>query len=203
MYPVSVRDRPQAGPPPGLQVAPAGLLVVSGPPLAGKGSLAARIHEALPESVKLELEDNLTSASPYASAAEGSVASVAPEAALLARVPDQLAALQGRSPAVIVVARFGSPALRQEAANLASRLRLRFLLVEVLSAQERSIRRLSRMFLSAEETADRLTHYREALAAYLPLSDAERAGLPALTLKAVLADVEQAALLALAAWRER
>jgi len=129
-----------------------GLLVVSGPPLGGKGPLAARLHDQLPGSAKLEAADNLETGWPGGSRGES-----AREEALLQEAARRLAPGRGRlAPIVIVCARFPTLRLRSRAAAVAKELRVRFLLVEATSSTLFSLRRLSKMFLTAEEAAARL-----------------------------------------------
>lgn len=171
-----------------------GLLVVSGPPLGGKGPLAASLHERLPGSEKVEVADNLANGSGDAS----------DERPLLSEARARLArALGSSTPVVIMCARFATSELRAEAARTAEELQVRFLLVEASSSSLRSMERLSRLLLTADETAARLARYENALRAYQRVSLAERRRLPAICLSGVLGDLEGATARAVAAWVAR
>lgn len=165
-----------------------GLLVISGPPLGGKGPLAARLHDQLPGSVKLEAADNLETRWPG-----GSRGGSTGEEGLLKEAARRLAPGRGRlAPIVILCARFPTLRLRSRAAAVAKELRVRFLLVEAASSTLFSLRRLSKMFLTAEEAAARLERYRLGVEAYAKVSASERQRLPALTLDSVLGDLDDA-----------
>lgn len=173
-----------------------GLLVVSGPPLGGKGPLAAGLHDQLPGSVKLEMADTLDAGAP-----NGSRAGATGEGALLQEARRCLAPGLGRvAPVVILCARFSGPRVRSQAARVSRELRVRFLLVEATSSTFRSLRRLSRLLLSAEEAAARLERFRLEAGAYVRVSAAELKRLPALALDHVLGDLEGATARVLEAW---
>jgi len=130
------------------------LLVVCGPPLGGKGPLAARLEELLPYAVKLEALDNLASQgqSYWRRIVRIKVADDAERAILR----DALVVCQTSgavTPSIVVCARFKTPKLRLTAANFASDRRMRFLLVEARSSPIRALRRSSRLMLSPKETA--------------------------------------------------
>ncbi len=170
--------------------------MVSGPPLGGKGPLAANLHEALPGTVKIEVPDNLG-----AGPSEASDEARGGEEGLL-REARRLLVRPNGSPGTVVVlcARFATPGLRARAARVASDLGVRFLLIEATSSSIRSLRRLSRMFLTAEEATARIERYRIALQTYEPVSASERRELPARPIAGVLSDLEQATARAVTAW---
>ncbi|MEO8799282.1 MAG: hypothetical protein ABI551_15435 [Polyangiaceae bacterium] len=103
-------------------------------------------------------------------------------------------------PIVIVCARFATPSSRLVAAEVARKHEAHFLLVEATSSVIRSLRRVSRLLLPAEETVVRLNRYEEASNAYQAISGAERLRLPALALSGVLKDLDEAARRVLQAW---
>ncbi len=168
-----------------------GILVVSGPPLEGKGPLAARLLDELPNAIKLEALDDLSPRSRPA------------EAALLAGARALWATDRVAEPTVIVSARFATPAARKRAAALARELGVRFLLVEVTSTPIRSLRRVTRLFLDAKQTTERLNRYQRAKDTYVALDLEERARLPGISLKRALGDLDEAVLRVARAWRPR
>lgn len=169
--------------------APAGgVLVVCGAPLEGKGPLAARLHDELPNSVKLERRDDL------ATSTRGADLELLDEARAL------WLSQRTVEPTIIVCARFGTPLSRRGAADAAKRFGARFMLVEASSSPIRSLRRVSRMFLDARATTERIERYERAKASYKPLDGDERRRLPAITLTKVLADLDRAVLEVATRW---
>lgn len=178
-----------------------GLLVVCGPPLGGKGPLAARLEELLPYAVKLETLDNL--ASEGQSYLQRIVRIEVADDAERAILRDALVVCQASravTPLIVVCARFKTPKLRLTAANFASDRGMRFLLVEARSSPIRALRRISRLMLSPKETALRIARYENARRDFEPTTAAERAKLPAITFKAVLSNLDDAADRVVAVW---
>ncbi len=176
-----------------------GLLVVCGPPLGGKGPLAARIEELLPNALKIESVDNLAHEGQMYLSRSGSGVREA-EPALLREASRVWRNAETVPPLVIISARFATPAIRREAADFASAQGTRFLLIEALSAPIRSLRRISRLMLSSQETVLRLARYERARNAYQPTTAKERARLPALAFKSVLSHLEDVAERIVAEW---
>lgn len=177
--------------PPRLSWPPGGILVSCGPPLDGKGPLAARLCDALPNAIKLETVDDLSNR-PRAS--ERELLEQA-RAIWTARLTDE--------PVVLVCERFGTPSARKRAALAAREIGARFLLVETMSAPIRSIRRFSRLLLRPQQIAERIGRYQREKPSYVPLHAAERARLPGITVRRALADIDLAVLRVVEAWRPR
>lgn len=163
-----------------------GLLVLSGPALEGKGPLAALLAEILPDAIHLGGTDDLST--------------TLDERVLLG---DAARAWQSRkrlAPTLIVSARFATKAARRRAAALAQSEQMAFLLVECTSSSIRSLRRVSRLFLPAQETAARIERYERAKSSYVALAADEKKSLPAVGLKRVLDDLDAAAAKVTEAW---
>ncbi len=161
-------------------------MVLGGPALEGKGPLAALLAEILPDATYLGGTDDLTKA--------------LDERVLLG---DAARAWQGRkrlAPTLIVSARFATKAARRRAAAMAESEQMAFLFVECTSSSIRSLRRVSRLFLPAQETAARIERYERAKKGYAPLEADEKKSLPALGLKRVLDDLDAAAAKVTEAW---
>jgi len=171
-----------------------GILVVCGPPLGGKGPLAARVEELLPYAVKIESTDNLASErQEYGLRIARSKYSGEVESALLRDASRICRAQDEVPPLIILCARFATPALRHAAAKFATKEDVRFLLVEANSAPIRSLRRISNLMLSPKEMLARIARYELARDQYEPTTAAERSKLPALTFKSVLSNLEDIA----------
>jgi hypothetical protein len=104
------------------------------------------------------------------------------------------------SPVVIVCARFQTSSLRRAAADFALSKGMRFLLVEAMSSPIRSLRRISRLMLSSKETAQRIERYDRTQSIYKPTTSAERAKLPGLAYKTVLANLDDVAERVVSTW---
>jgi len=176
-------------------------MVVCGPPLGGKGPLAARLHDKLPNTIRLEALDDLSrDGAAYFPKGRFGPATEYAEAVMLREAARAWARRGENPPLILVCARFESPALRRSAAELARREQMRFMLVEAMSAPLRALHRVSGLMLPVHEMTTRLERFERAQANYQAVSVAERKRLPALTLKAVLADLDRAADRALNAW---
>jgi hypothetical protein len=179
-----------------------GLLVVSGPPLGGKGPLAARIEETMPNCLKLEAVDNLAVArQSYVPKGPRRKITTEVEHAILRDARRCLQAPSAIPPLVVVCARFRTPALRRNAAEAALALGARFLLVEARSSPIRSLQRITRLVLPPRETVRRIAAYESARRNYEALTSKERAELPALTFKSVLSNLDVTVERLLLAWR--
>jgi len=173
------------------------MIAIGGPPLGGKGVLAARLADCFPRVVKLELSDDLISSS-------GNGHAPATLSALLGRAKqvwrDSPAA---RRPTILVVARFATPTRRRRARAAARAERMRFLFVEARSSEEAVLRRLARPLLSRRELEERVRRYAAALRSYRAVNAAERLYLPALSLARVQSRLDQASERVIEAWRPR
>jgi len=178
-----------------------GMLVVCGPPLGGKGPLAALVAEALPCSIKLESTDNLSrEEQSYAPIRQQRSGAASPEQAILQDAAGFARQSTTASPLIVICARFPTQQIRRSAADLARSLGMRFLLVEATSSSIRSLRRVSQLMLPSEETLRRIARYEKGRAAYKPVSQSERTRLPAVRLKAVLSNLDLATTRVLQAW---
>jgi hypothetical protein len=196
------RPAPRLGRRDALASVGGGLIVLCGPPLAGKNLLAAGLADWLPRTIKLEAIDNLDRHSDYWIPDGGTDRTVwAPELRLLARVRK---ICERRTtlvpPTLIVAARFASPRARRSAYRTAQALRLRFLLVEARSSEIRALRRIPMSFLPEAEVVRRLDRYRRAMREYEAVSTAEARTLPCLRMRSVLADLDESVRLVLARW---
>ncbi len=167
-----------------------GLIVVFGPPLGGKSLIAAGLADSLPRVIKLEAIDNLDQKSDYwpRGGVFGRTRS-GPELRLLTAARGSWSRRPRSSPPTIIVsARFGSPRLRGAAIRAASKAGMRVLLVEALSSELRSLRRIPLSLLPPEEMDRRLETYRRAVGEYQPVGAGEARTRPCLRLRHVLAD---------------
>jgi hypothetical protein len=174
---------------------------VCGPPLGGKGPLAARVEELLPYCVKLESIDNLSHEDQSYTARVGrSAVFVDVESTILSdafQVWRQPAAV---SPVIVICARFQTQSLRRAAADFALSKGMRFLLVEAMSSPIRSLRRISRLMLSPKDTTQRIERYDRAQSIYKSTTPAERAKLPGLAFRTVLANLDDVAERVVSTW---
>jgi len=181
-----------------------GLLIVSGPPLGGKGPLAAALEESLPNCLKLEAVDNLSVAGQsYRPRTQSGKTLTEVEPAILRDAVRCLQTPNAVPPLVLVCARFPTAALRRQAAEVAVAASAKFLLVEAISSPIRSLRRVSRLILPPDEMARRFAAYESARRAYEALTGRERASLPAVTFKSVLSDLGGTVQRVVAAWHSR
>jgi len=169
------------------------MIAIGGPPLGGKGVLAAELIEWLPRAVKLEIPDDLLG--------EHAVLGGGRADALLAEA-EQLWRAAGSEfpPTLLVVARFASPARRRRARVLARGAGMRFLFVEAQSSRARARERLFERALTEAEARERFGRYRAALQNYLPVHRAEQIALPALKLRRVQSELDTAVARVLEAW---
>gem|GEM_PF-5708124 len=77
---------------------------------------------------------------------------------------------------------------------------MRFLLVEAMSSPIRSLRRISRLMLSSKEITQRIERYDRTQSIYAPTTPAERAKLPGLAYKTVLANLDDVAERVVSTW---
>jgi hypothetical protein len=180
-----------------------GIIGIGGPPLGGKGLLAARLAECLPDAVEIAAIDDLRRAHPvwFPDGTAGPEARCT-TAALLERAQRIWSARPpGRPPVLIVVARFAAAGERSRAKAVARASGMRFLFIEARSRDERALRRLRASDLPPAALRIRLERYASAVRAYQPLSRVETVLLPGLRLARVLADLEQSVDRVLALWR--
>ncbi len=180
-----------------------GLIAVGGPPLGGKSVLAARLAECLPNAIRLEAIDDLSRDQPYwiPDATHRRVARDCTGALLLYAKQLWRSAPSSRPPILLVVTRFGTAAERRRA-KVAARLGdMPFLFVEARSRDERALRQIPRAFLGPEELEARLTRYRRSSRAYRPIGRLEELILPALRLRRVHSQLDDAVDRVLTAWR--
>ncbi len=188
---------------PGVQIPVGGLLVLGGPPLEGKGVLAARLTEWLPFAIKIETVDHLTHEDELW-CRDGPT-----EPAVKDPLPGMLALARriwdGRQPAeppvIVLAARCATPGARSRAAATARAAGMKFLFVEVRSSQIRALRRITVAGLSSGQTVSRIELYEKILARYQPLSDAETRRFRSVRLKRALGNLEGALERVLRAWR--
>ena len=172
-----------------------------GPPLGGKGPLAARVEEMLPYCVKVESIDNLSREDQSYTARAGRSTVFADVESTILRDAFRVWRLSETvSPVIIVCARFQTSLLRRAAADFALSKGMRFLLVEAMSSPIRSLRRISRLMLSSKETTQRIERYDRTQSIYEPTTPAERAKLPGLAYKTVLANLDDVAERVVSTW---
>ena len=106
-------------------------------------------------------------------------------------------------PTIVVVARFASPARRRRARAAARGAGMRFLFVEAQSGRARARQRLLARALSESEARERFSRYRAALESYLPVHRGEQILLPALRLRKVQSELDEAVARVLETWAQR
>ena len=188
---------------PAVQIPVGGLLVVGGPPLEGKGVLAARLTESLPFAIKIETVDHLSHGDELwfrDGPTEPGIADPLRQMLALAR-----SIWEERQPAeppvIVLAARFATPAARSRAATMASNVGMKFLFVEVRSSQIRALRRIPVAGLASEQAVARIELYERILSRYKPLGDEETRLFRSVRLKRALGNLEGALQRVLRVWR--
>ncbi len=164
-----------------------GLLLISGPALEGKGALAAALAERLPDAVLIGGPDDLGG-------------DRIEERVVLESALEAWRARRSPATTIIAVGRFPTRVMRRDAARRAREERMAFLLVECTSSAIRSLRQVSRLFLPTQEAVARMQRYEDARRRYVGVDDDERRTLPAMCVRRVLANVEDAAERVALAW---
>jgi len=170
-----------------------GLIVVCGPPFGGKNMIGTRIAASLPYAVKLEAEDELSKKSEvWYSEGRFKAPIKNPQDKML-----EAAALLwegsnvARTPVVVLVARFSTPATRRRAYKAACAANVKFLLVQSRSANLRVLRQVTRYVLSAEQATKKLKNVEEIVKQYKPVTNQEAKQFPCLRLKGNVGDLDQ------------
>jgi hypothetical protein len=162
-----------------------GLIVVCGPPFSGKSLIGARLAECIPNSVKLEAEDNLLRAGEVWYPDDRRRDPVRnPQKKMLEaageiwdRCPDK------RAPFVIIIARFATPAARQRAYKLALSHNVSFFLIQASSTNLRSMRTMSQLLLPPRKAEKRVAQITKDQKKYRPLTKDEKRRFACLSLK--------------------
>jgi predicted kinase len=197
-----IRARTQSGGM--LQWPKGGLILVSGPPFQGKSLLATRLVENLPNTFKLEAQDNLaTTAECWFPEGPSGVRVEKPTAQLLAAARGIWNRREApHLPVIVVTARFETKASRRRAAAMARSCGMPFLLVEARSRNIPTMRRIPTLTLPAAEVLARYQRLERALERYEPIDKTEAAALKCLCLKRVLSDLEAAVARVLLRWQQ-
>jgi len=187
---------------PALQAAQGGLLIVAGPPLEGKGLIAARLAEWLPFGVKIETVDSLVQEDElWFRFGPAGPAVVDPHREMLALARRMWRERTPAAPPVIVLsARFGTSAARARAAATARAARMKFLFVETRSSQIRTLRRIPSLARTAELVVSRVEMYERIVRRYEPLTVDEMKQMKCVRLRNTLGDVEGAVYRVLRGW---
>ena len=178
-----------------------GLIAIGGPPLGGRGPLAAMVADSLARTVKLETVDTLTRETFSSGTRQRVVGSAAMES-LVAAAVKHLQTTRPR-PIVIAVARFEKPADRALAARAAEALGVRFLYVEARSSNIRSIRRLFKLLGPDLDPVRQIVVHEAAVRRYRAVRSDEAVALPCVVLSSVLRDLDAACLAVCNAWYGR
>jgi predicted kinase len=175
-----------------------GIIAIGGPAFAGRSPLAATLAELLPRCVKLETTESLRQQS--FRRGQGDV--VVGERASAAVVDAAFERLRDLDPGstVVLAARFERPELRRRMHQRARMSDVSLLYVEARSSNIRAIRRLFRIGSPGIEPARQLALYDAAVRRYVPVDARERALLPCVLLRSVLADLDAACSAVLGAW---
>jgi len=176
-----------------------GIIAIGGPAFAGRSPLAATLAELFPRCVKLETVESLR----QQSFRRGDGTVVVGEQASAALVEAAFERLHDSEPAsmVVLAARFERPELRRRMYERARANDVAFLYVEARSSNIRAIRRLFRMGSMGIDPARLLALYDAAVRRYVPVDARERAAMPCVLLRTVLADLDVACGEVLGAWQ--
>jgi len=175
---------------------------VGGPPIEGKGLVAARLAEWLPFGVKIETVDSLIQEDEL-------WFRYGPAGAALPHPHREMLALARRiwqrrrpatPPVIVLCARFGTAAARSRAAATARAARMRFLFVEARSSQIRTLRRIPELARTAELVLSRVEIYERILRRYEPLTVDEMKDMNCVRLQNTLRNIEGAIARVLRAW---
>lgn len=169
-----------------------GLIVVCGPPFSGKCLIGTRLAECIPNSVKLSAEDNLSRKGevwyPDVRTREPIYNPQAKMLETAATMWERDGAM--RTPVVILVARFATPAARHRAYQLARASSVAFLLVQALSTNIEVMRRVTNLLLPSPMAESRIDQITQAVDAYGPLSTEETQQFACLRLKGNLSALD-------------
>ena len=187
---------------PAIQISEGGLLVVGGPPLEGKGLVAARLAEWLPFGVKIESVDSLVQEEElwfrYGPAGPAVVDPHRQMLTLARRIWERRQ--RAKPPVIVLSARFSTPAARAKAAAVARSARMKFLFVEARSSQIRALRRIPPLETTAEGVVSRVELYEKILERYEPVTVEETKTMMCVRLKNTLGSMELAIHRVVTAW---
>ena len=169
-----------------------GLIVVCGPPFSGKSLIGTRLAECLPNAVKLEAEDNILRAGEVWYPDDRSREPVhKPQGKLLETASDIWGTCEiGRTPIVILVARFATPSARRRAYKLARSKNVFFLLIQAHSTNMPVMRRISKLLLPRGQASKRIEQITKAVKAYQAISSGESEQYPCVRLKGDLSALD-------------